>query len=178
MFKLLIEEDKKDLQREYSLRRVVVALVALTIVSTIGVVSIFPSYVLSNLRRSESMERQRVSRALGSEDEDISKWVSQINNKLRMLSYARDEDKPSRVIENLLAERGEGIRITSISWKKSDQEISLSISGKARDRQGLIKFEGDVRSSGHFTRVVLPVSNLAKDRDIDFSIRLTPVANL
>jgi len=43
------------------------------------------------------------------------------------------------------------------------------------NRQSLITFENRIASLSDFSEVVSPISNLAKDKDINFQIRLSSI---
>jgi hypothetical protein len=176
MFKLLTEESKAQVKKEYFLRRYVVALSSLSVVALIALVGIFPSYILSIARQQEVAERARV---LGEGtpqqgEADLSEWLALFNQKLKLLSPKLDKDRASGMIEAGLAEKGSGISVIAISWVKRDSEILLSMQGVARDRQALIAFEKRLNASGQFESVALPVSNLAKDSNINFQVKLSP----
>jgi len=177
MFKLLTEKDRSKLQREYALRQITTITTGLCLVFTIGIVSLFPSYLLSSARESEALERFRIMEYVrgGNEGEDARLWLMSTNRKLALLSPKFDEDRPSVVIDNLLKDRDESIKVTVFVWKKSGDIKELLVSGVARDRQALIRFESDINESGHFSNVTIPVSNLARDKDIEFSLKLLPV---
>lgn len=174
MFKLLTEEAKLKVSREYRTRHTSVILMALIAMLVIGLVGIFPSFVLSSARKLELVERVRVMNGNPpSEDEpDTSAWLALINQKLKTLSPEADNVRPSDFIEKVLEKKLAGIRLTSFVWSEDNAKSALSISGIARDRQTLLSFEEALKSSVYFSNVALPVSNLAKDKDINFQLKL------
>lgn len=176
MFKLLTEEERYKVRREYIMRRAIVMLSAFILVLIVGVIGLLPSYVLSNARQNEVLERNRIisSSKQHEDNSDLEAWLVGINNELQILSPKLDTDRPSDFIDKILDERTSGVRITEFSWIKTKGGVTLSVSGVGRDRQTLIAFENSINSSGQFSNVVLPISNLAKDRDIDFQIKFSP----
>lgn len=176
MFKLLTEEEKKKVSGEYGARRGVIIMFSLTLVLVTGLIGLLPSYVLSSARHKELAERARVLNiSFESSESEHEAWLSKINQKLRLLSPELDADRPSDFIEKVIEERGTGISISRFSWNKTDDGTVLSVDGVAATRQDLIAFEARISGSGHFSGVVLPVSDLARDRDIDFSITFSPM---
>lgn len=180
MFKLITEQEEEKLLREYSLRRYVVIVLALSLVLGIGVVGFLPSYLLSNSRQNEATERAHVDSLLaGSDEGDPLEWINHINTQLNLLSPESDQAQPSEFIEALVNARIAGISIVSMSWgtntKGAPQGKTLSISGIAQDRQTLINFEERINALNLFSNVSLPLSNLKKDRDIDFTLNLTVI---
>ena len=175
MYKLLTEEQKKKVAREYFVRRLIVAVWALIVVTIIGMSGLFPSYVLSDARQREVSERLRIlgELELSKEDQALKTWLTQFNLKLKILSPRFDNQRPSLLIERVIGTKIAGIRLTSFDWVVENNIATLSVGGVAADRQSLISFEQKLESEG-LGEVALPVSNLAKDRDIDFRVTLTP----
>ena len=54
----------------------------------------------------------------------------------------------------------------------NDEKKSLFVGGIASDRDSLIDFTESLKTINDFSAVNLPVSNLAKNKDIDFNIEL------
>ena len=175
MFKLLTEEESRKVRHEYAMRRMVIILSSLILVLVVGVIGLLPTYVLSTIRYNEAQERSRIV-ANGNQREassDPKAWLSKINRQLRILSPKLDTDRPSDLIDEIVDQRTSGIKLTGFSWVKSDGKINLTISGTSRDRQTLLSFESRVNALDNLSDVTLPISNLAKDKNIDFQIKLS-----
>jgi len=177
MFKLLTEEEKYKVAHEYAVRRVIVVLFALVLVVAVGIIGLLPSYVLSNARYNEAFER---TKNLNNSEErknelKLQSWLEETNSKLKVLSPVLDTDRPSDFLERVLGQKITGISITGFSWLKVRNKITLSVSGVALDRQTLVVFKNRINSSGHFLEVTLPISNLAKDKNIDFQLKFSPL---
>lgn len=179
MYKLLTEEQKKKVAREYALRRIAIILWAAIAIIIVSLAGFFPSFVLSKVRHKEISDRLKVVGEVTLEDGDkeLKEWLSGFNTKLKTLAPKRDTDRPSLLIEEVIGEKTAGIKLTSLEWKKKDGQQTLSISGVARDRQALVSFENSLRMSGRFGEVSLPISALSKDRDIGFQVTLTYAPN-
>ena len=177
MFKLLTETEKQKVTHEYLMRRTIVMLCAFILVFVIGIIGLFPSYTLSNIRYTEALERTRVVGSAQQRNDDLALqvWLKEINYRLNILSPALDTDRPSILIEQILGQKGAAIIITSFSLVKAKDKVSISVNGVAADRQSLIVFENRVNALEIFSKIVSPISNLAKDKDIDFRIQLMPL---
>lgn len=177
MYKLLNENARREVMGEYSSRRLVVALSALLLVSVLGVIGLLPSYLLSNARFGEVVKRSEIRNSAGAiKGEDNPRAsLEETNRRLSLLDPSLDTDKPSLLMEKFLAERQSGISVENFLWRKIGESVVLTISGKARDRQTLVSLENRVNASGNFSKVVLPISNLAKDKEIDFQLSLSPL---
>lgn len=173
MYKLLPEEARENVRREYLLRRAVIMASALVLVGVVALVGLFPSHMLSQARQKEALSgTQFVSGSKRKSDQELREWFDGLSLKLKTLSPKLDQDRPSENIAQVISEKGSGIRLTSFGWSKKDGQIGLSVSGIARDRQALLSWESRLNESKHFASVSLPVSNLAKDKDISFELKL------
>jgi hypothetical protein len=172
MFKLLTDETKEKVRHEYVRRRTVVMLSAFIVVLIVGIIGLMPSYLLSNIRQNEVVEQTRILSDTGQtgDESSLQTWLDETNHKLEVLSPTLDSDRPSIFIDQLLEVKNAGIRITGFSWTKLEEKITLTISGVAQDRVTLISFQDNLNASGHFSEVILPLSNLAQDKDLDFQI--------
>ena len=175
MFKLLTEEERRKVAHEYAIHRAIVMLLALIGVFVVGIIGLLPSYVLSNARENEALERTRIMSGSVEREDDalLQAWLEETNRKLQVLSPTRDTDRPSDFIAKILDQRVAGIVITGFSWVKVKDKITLSASGVASSRQSLITFGNRINALKYFSEVALPISNLAKDRDIDFQIKFS-----
>jgi len=177
MFKLLTEEEKVEVKQEYSRRRSATMLMALIFVIVVEIIGLLPSYVLSNARYNEVFERTKILKTVSQnkEDKELKKRLARLNLALEVLSPDLDIDRPSKYLNEILDERGSGISVTGYSWSKKEGKVLLSLNGIALSRQDLIAFQDTINLSGHFSEVVLPISNLAQDRDISFQIDFSPI---
>ncbi len=174
MYKLLPETAREKVRGEYLLRRTVVMVSALILVLVVTMVGLFPSYVLSKARQKEVSEKALFPEPTDSESaDDLDKWLADINLKLKVLSPKLDADRPSLLMLEVINVKGSGVRLTGFNWVKMEGSGTLSVTGVAQDRQSLLSFETKLKDSGQFSSVALPVSNLAKDRDINFELKLS-----
>lgn len=175
MFKLLTEAERQKVEHEYVRRRAIVMLFVLILILVAGIIGLLPSHVLSNARRNEVLERARVMGSVVPNDDeaDLQTWLAETNRKLRVLSPTLDTDRPSNFIEKVLDQKMAGLAITGFSWIRAKEKVILLVNGIASDRQALIDFENRINSSGSFSEVTLPISNLAKNKDINFQIKFS-----
>lgn len=176
MFKLLTEEEKQKVTHEYTARRTICMLSALSIILAAGVIGLLPSYVFSSARQNEAFERAKAMDHTGetSDGPALQAWLEAVNYKLQILSPALDTDRPSDALGHILEQKMAGIRIVSFSWVKTNGKTAISVSGVATDRQSLLAFENRINASGRFSNVTLPLSDLAKDKDINFQMKFSP----
>jgi len=177
MFKFLTEEQSIKVRQEYRSRRAIVILAFVGAAIFIMLMVLFPSYILSTYRefeansRIETLDRLVVTKG----GQGLQTWLAETNNKIRSLSPENDTSKPYELFIKILDNKVEGVRITGFSYKKFEETTTVFIAGVASDRQALIKFENKLNLSGQFSRVNIPPSSFARDRNIDFEFSMTPI---
>jgi Tfp pilus assembly protein PilN len=68
------------------------------------------------------------------------------------------------------------ITIGSIEYIRNADTVAIAISGVARSRADLARFRDELEGDPLFKAVVLPISSLIKDRELDFTMTVTGVA--
>ncbi|KND48500.1 MAG: hypothetical protein AB200_02105 [Parcubacteria bacterium C7867-005] len=179
MFKLLTENSRAKVEREYKIRRTTIIFSGISFSLFIGIFALVPSYITSNYRMDEVVSRTEALKHSTSASDGLAmeEWLSLTNEKLKAVSPEQDTDKPYEFIQKIIFVKPAGISILNISWKIDDKDRkkrNISLSGVARDRKTLIDFENRLNSSDNFSKIVLPVSNFAKDKDIEFQLNLSP----
>ncbi len=176
MYKLLPEQLREKVAKEYSLRRLNLMLEAGAVVFVIAIGGLFPSYILSRFNLAEASEKMKWSQAFHREKggESAGQWLSDINLALNTLSPELDKERPSELLLEVIGEKPSGIKLTSFKWSKDGGRLSLNISGVASSRQALLALQDALKKIPSFSSVPLPVSSLAKDKDISFQLKLTP----
>lgn len=177
MFKLLTDEEKEKLVSEYKLRRLVIIVTFLAALFLLGIIGLFPSYIISVSREHEAQNRmEALNRELtGNSTEDINKWLQEINTKIKLFAPAADSDRPYEGYVKIVSLKPSKVFINSLGFQKNKaNQIQYSVRGIAADRRSLVEFQNNLNNSTDFKNASVPVSNLAKDSDIDFTLTLDP----
>ncbi len=179
--KLLDVSGGAKVKKEYARRRLIVGLWSFAFVLVVALVGTMPAFTLASTRNQEMQERLHIM-SLESpdvEDESLLTWLSQTKVKLAALSPQLDQSHPSFIIETFLAEKPGGVYVTTMTWdaRSANESETLVVSGLAVDRQALLSLESGLNASGKFSEIDLPLSTLAKERDISFQIKLVPKTN-
>ena len=174
MFKLLSEPAREKVYTEYSLRRVVIFVIGLNAVLFVGIVALIPAFILSmsHLNVAESRTTALKNSPTHETSLELVKWLSETNQKLSILSPATNKDAPYEYFQKIIGAKPQGISLQSFNLKKDKKDISISIQGSAVDRKALLDFESQLNASGNFEKAIIPVSNFAKDKDINFDLSL------
>lgn len=134
---------------------------------------LLPSYFLLNGEKVQ----------LESQTDDFSKHISQKNSeglintlndiKSMVALVAPEETKIFPAIKIILARRPPSVPITSFRYTRADGgESILVLEGIAATRSSLINFAKTLKSEPLFQSVDLPISNLARESDIKFTLTI------
>lgn len=178
MTNLLPLHVQKQIASEYKRRRTIIILSACIVTIILSAGFLVPSYILSTVKRSEV--RNAVAQAR-STIEDFEKTKSEASillkdaeKKLALLGTTDVASHPSDVMRVVTDTKGPYIRLQSITFEtgKGDGVGNMVVAGIAKDRDSLTGFVKQLESEKLFSKVDLPVSNFAKDKDIMFSLHI------
>ena len=173
MTNLLLEEDRKDIRRDYVLRLGATAAGFLGVFALMSTVFLVPSFALSISKEGSLRERVELlarTTILRSEDPSLLA-LSDFNGGLQFLSSRQERQLTNAVLLRVLEAKPSGVSITRLSFARHlDGSADIAIGGLARTREALLFFERRLRDDTLFSDIVLPVSNLANDKDIEFSM--------
>ena len=176
MVNLLPQKQKAQLRRAYYLRLVTTFTLLANVALVVGGVLLIPSYVVSE-RAAESAERYLAAieeTVAVRERAGVSKTVRALDERLRILDTLAEQPKAVAALDAVLTKRTSGVRITGVGFIKEDGGATqLSIEGVASSRTTLLAFVDALRAAGTFGGVEVPVSQLAQEADIPFSLTAT-----
>jgi len=176
MFNLIPDSVKEKILKDYLERRVVVWLFALFLVSLMTIIFLLPAYVHvffeeKNIRAD--VEVVKNSLQLKKAD-DVVGTIKATNELLKALSPVKSQARTSEILEKALGAKNAAIHITDIEYMEAKTSSStMLLKGIADKRESLREFVTKLESTEGFAKVELPVSNFAKDKNIDFSINIT-----
>lgn len=172
MFNLLPEEKKSALQRDYAVRFRIVFSFSLFIAAVAGLIFLMPSYIISHFREYEKKAELKFYK-----DKESSKEYSNLEKTLRDakvdLALAGEEQKMTvTFINDVVSKKGNSIKINHVTVDKRAKEgFLITVGGTALTRDALIEFTKRLES-GPYSKVVLPVSNLAKSSNTPFVLNI------
>lgn len=178
MFNLLPFIQKKEIKREYRRRIVVVALLHVLVAEVILIALLAPALILERSREVEFRSQLEHLNVLTAEEQkgSFATFLKETTEKLAELSPDKNVARPSDAVLLLAKVRTEGIRISTIGYQAGGtfRGGSLRVDGKAVSREALLSFRKALEQQSHlFTKVDLPISNFALEKDIPFSIGIT-----
>lgn len=176
MKNLLLQQDKKTIKREYKLRIMIVIFVFIFFSTLIAVILLVPSYTVSIYKsKTVKIYAEIIKRKIEKrKQEEFGLILNQTQNKIELLNARENQNILAEIFKNILKEKSNSIKIDKLSYKKEDKDdfYNITIFGEASNREELLGFKLNLKKEEDFSDVVLPISNLASDKDIDFSITI------
>ena len=174
MRNLLPAEHRTRVIVEYRLRVVVVVLSLTLIVVIVGIVLLIPSYFLSRSKKDSVSEQTAfIERSIEFRESEISaELLRKTRDQLLLLADSDKRVLLTSIIKNVTEGKGIGVTISAISHFREGEIGTLTITGKALRRDNLLAFKDALDRNSHFSSVSLPISDLAKSRDIKFTLTL------
>jgi hypothetical protein len=157
--------------KEYWVRVITIGFFVASIVALAISLFALPVYVRVSLQASEyavsaTEAAQRVS------EYDLSAGaLVKANVMAQQIFELRENEQFSDVLELLLSLQGSDIVLENFDFGRKDGALTpVMISGDATTRQALASFRDALLAEERVIAADLPISNLAKDRDIQFTI--------
>lgn len=175
MTNLIPPDAKRAVVIEYWIRVITVWFVLIGFALIAIAVLKIPTYVLveSQLRAFSGEYEKAINDS--EQFEKAQEAITEANEIAELLTNSTDTVDLSSLITILDELSGTEVVINNFKFTKTDGEISaISVKGMAATRQSLATFSEDIEQQPLFSEAELPISNLAKDRDIGFSIDITP----
>lgn len=174
MFNLLPEDDKAAMRREYRMRLATVSLWFLFATLLAASLLLVPSLFLSS-KKEEIARRRLESPTQGVSAADaarIEKELRATEEKVKLLRAKETAPYFHELFLRIAALASARISISSFSAAQTEggRGYRVDIGGTAKDRAALVSFQKEIERFAEFGEVILPISNLAKDADIEFSI--------
>ncbi|MCX6731872.1 MAG: hypothetical protein NTX55_02710 [Candidatus Parcubacteria bacterium] len=167
----LPEEDKRKIKKEYLRRLFAVIGIFFFFAVFIGIIlllsfSVFLKDQEHNLERQMAVSGERLARNnIG----DTISLIEELNAKISLLDpEQKNIGEKSALTKIILEEKTNKIKINNFSFI----EGKILIQGVSDNRQGLLSFIDSLKKKKEFKGVESPVSNLIKEKDIDFRLTI------
>ncbi len=177
-YTLLPENEVKILRKEYRLRLTIIFLFVLSLAVVVGILALLPSYIHSRSQlliaseQTKVLEKGRQERGA----DQIEKELVQAQALVDKIKEHEDGMFFSNNIKDIFNLRTSGISIYSFDISRNESTttpITVVIGGRASTRESLVSFKESLESDKRFSKVELPISDLAKSKNISFAFRLT-----
>ena len=174
MINLIPPKAKKIVLREYWSRVATVWILMLSFALVIMALLSVPTYILiSSLEQAMATEIDYAKTEQGSYKES-ERIIKNANALVNHLNRNEEQVSFSFLVDELDKVAGANITLTRFGFVPEDGELKqVSLLGHADTRVGLSNFRDKLEAHDLFSSVDLPISNLTKDKDITFSMKVT-----
>jgi len=171
---LIPTTEKRELHREYHIRLLVVSLCALSVVSIIGIVALFPAFMEASVEEVSQIHAAG-SLAEQQKNDETSQFKNELvtvkNIGLGLSSQIKTSLLSDAVIA-VVAARGEAT-ISSISaMRNASSTVIVSVQGSAATRKVLLAFEDKIKATISGVTVVVPPEELVQAKNVKFSFKV------
>lgn len=158
------------------MRLVIVGLMMLALLMVVAIISLAPSYLLASHKKDivkQELAKLGDNSAPLQEQKDLEAAVRQTESAIQLLNFNKQGLLVSQDVMRKVSKYGtDSIKITGIYYDVKDLGQSVSLKGFAANRQSLTDFVDMLRRDPLFPDASLPISDLVKDKDINFTIMI------
>lgn len=174
MVNLIPPTAKRGVIIEYWVRVVTVWAGLASIAAILIAVVMSPVYVLVDSQITAYIQSADIASQKIASFKSVSEELVLATQQAQLVISSSKEMQLSEIIYLFNSLEGEGIALDSVSVNRIPTGIEpVRISGNAVDRQSLADFRDRLLAEERVETVDFPISNLAKDRDITFTITVT-----
>ncbi len=165
--------------RDFYIKLVAVFYAVLGSAIFIACTAILPPYFLSSVNKNAANDRLKLQENVPVPivGEGTLNKVKELDKKLALVEGLQGQHflVSQKVINKIIVHQKPEVKINQISYTSSGEGgKSITVSGVASTRGGLLSFSQALKEDQFFKEVNLPISNFVKESDIIFSINLTP----
>lgn len=179
MINLIPTRARKNILKEYWTRVLSVWMLLLGSAAVVIALLLVPSYVLVTLQSNALSAVAAEARDKSEEYDTSAIQIVDANRRGALLMEQTAELPMTELIALIEALAGEQVAITELRFlHAADGSIEpVTVVGKAATRADLAAYRNALEANNVFDAVNLPISNLAKDIDIPFSMTVTIAGN-
>ena len=175
MFNLLPKNLKEKIKTEYKLRKITVILIFIICLQLSFLIFLTPSWLISFYKEKEvTSQSEEIKKHLSDSSlSEVIVTIRGINTKLNIINSVLKYPKIVPFINTILSKKTSSIKIDELAYILGQENTAeIIIGGTSLTREALVSFVKALEDSKSFNKVNLPISNLAKDKNISFSISL------
>lgn len=176
MINLLPKSSKHALRKEYKHRVFVLWLSSFLALSLLMLGALVPSYILASYKNKSALGgimSAGNNDKIDQQQKDLELHLAEIKGALGVLKSNEDSKLfPTDVIALINTHSNQDITITFVNYESSidqDSPVRVTVKGSAKDRKSLLALTQGLKGEKRIQKIDLPVSNFAKDTNLEFS---------
>lgn len=175
MFNLLPENLKERIKKEYRLRLAIVILSFVVMSQIFFLIFLFPSWLNSYSKEKDYLVKSdEINKTISALDvASTTSFINFLNKKLLTINDVLEYPRVVPIFNSIMSAKSQSIRLEGIYYTSADSDSAVvTVNGLSDRRDSLVLFTDNLKKIDGFNKVDLPISNLAKDKNIDFSINI------
>lgn len=184
MLHLLPDYHKEKVISEYKGRVLTIFSIGIFILMLISSIFLIPVYLATHGRFAvvDVQKKALEVEIKASENTNDAEKVKELVSAVDVLRDRVLLEHPSDIFARILVNKPKGVLITGFIYTPPSNHAStdlsvVDISGLAVNRSSLAAFSDSLKKDKVFTSVFIPISSFAKDKDIQFTVKLTVSKN-
>jgi len=137
---------------------------------------LLPSFFLSRAKEDVIHNQAKVTeRSIAVREQEARATVLvEAKQKLEIFFVRAEHMMVSEIFDAIVMVKSRGVQINGLFFhERGVEESEIVIEGISSTREALLSFKRSLEQESIFSLVDLPISNLASDKDIEFTIRTT-----
>ncbi len=167
---LLPSSRKKQLKRDYYFRIISVTLLALSVATVTGIISLVPAYVNIYEQLGASKTEFESRKNDNQDNKNLIKEAKERATVIEILQNGLQKQKLTDLLNEVLVDIPDGIKIVGFSYNRNDGILTLE--GFAKSRNLVAPYAKSLEESVLFESVPVPISDLAKSSDLEFHLSI------
>jgi len=178
MANLITDKQKKIVRTDYFVRLFSVSLfIPISLLGAFLLAYLIPYYFAVSKKDTEvAAQFKSVINIENKENigDSSIQMIGQTLDEMKIIEMrGTDNFIPSEYFNKIIENKNNSIKITKLSFTNTEKGADLFlVSGVSKNREGLVAFINDLKSKAGFINVELPISSLAIDSNISFSLSI------
>jgi len=127
---------------------------------------LYNQHRLTNLKNKLATQNQQISITKNQAQE-----INEINQKAKQISnLAEKRDFPQKEFVEIIKAAPEKVTLNNFDYIMAEETIRIG--GIAEKRPDLLEFKSNLQEKSQFSSVLIPISSLEKDENLDFTLTL------
>jgi hypothetical protein len=173
MINLIPPQGRTALKHEYILRVGSLYAFLLAGVCVAGTALFIPTYVLTSSQLTGAKDKSAEIEVTKQAFDRAFEEIKVANTLMAQLQKTKTTTPATKVIEEIIRLAPEGLRFTAFGTSEEAGVLkNVTVSGNASTRQALVSFKAQIEASPLFDEVVIPLSDLARETELPFSVSI------
>ncbi len=163
------------MHREYYMRVAIVSVAVLAVAVTLGAVALFPADIRARVSDRAAVQAIAVAKNKNtlSNLDQADRELAQASTLLAALGTDANQPQFSAVIRSIILVHSRVLLSSFAIDREGSSTINVTLQGIAPTRDDLLAFKSRLEALTSGATVDLPISTLAKNVNVPFSLRLT-----